>query len=370
MVSNPLRSDGVGWALQSAYRAVEDAGGGLKTAADVLKVAAQEQTYWSEYPLPLRARGEAWRHGFTSRDYVLLNLEENDPNEYLSYLDQARSVAPALNEAYMDVLRNKLAFYRATRPYVDCVPETFGTVRNGQFDAVGPGDGPERFPPVVEREGAVVVKPIAGTMGRDVYKVRHDGDAFTVNGDRHSTAELRAWVRELDGYFVSSFVEQHPFEDRICAGATNTVRILTAKDPATGELFVASAVHRFGNASTGPTDNWSGGGFAAPVDVETGELDPLVTYSAARGRREIDHHPDSGARVADTYVPEWDRIKRTVLEVARVHEEIPYVGWDVVLSADGPMVLEGNTAPHLALQQLGEGLLTDERVRRLFDQRG
>ena len=41
-----------------------------------------------------------------------------------------------------------------------------------------------------------------------------------------------------------------------------------------------------------------------------------------------------------------------------------------MLSADGPMVLEGNTAPHLALQQLGEGLLTDERVRRLFDQRG
>lgn len=337
------------------------------TVSNALTVATQEQEYWGEYPLDLSERLYAWRHGFTSRDHVLLELANNDPDGYLSYLQQARQVHPAMNEEYLDVLRNKVAFYNATRPYVDCVPELYGTIRGGEFEPSFDYSGSDTVPELVCTEGDVIVKPITGTMGRDVYHVSDDGSAFRVNDDRVSAAELRDLRGELDRHLVSEFVHQHEYADAIYPDATNTVRMLTVADPDSRVPFLASAVHRFGSDATGPTDNWSGGGFAAPIDVESGRLDRLHTYSTADGLERLTDHPVTGARVAGERIPEWDRMRSTVLEVADIHAEIPYIGWDVVLSGDGPVVLEGNAAPHLALQQLGSGLLENERVRRFFD---
>lgn len=353
--------------LRSTADIFASVGGTSDLVSNVFRVAAQEQRYWSEYPISARSRLYAWRHGFTSRDYVLLELSENDPEDYLSYLQQARLVHPAINEEYHDVLRNKLAFYRLSRPYVDCIPDVYGTISDGEFTSSVDEPDHESLSAVVDAAGDVIVKPVTGTMGREVYRIAPAAEGYTVNGSHRSAAELSTLADGLDRFLVSEFVEQHRYAARICPDSTNTIRALTVEDPETGAFFVASAVHRFGNASTGPTDNWSGGGFAAPVDIGTGRLGELRTYAPETGLRRLEEHPDSGAPVAGEQVPDWERLKSTVTDLAAVHREIPYVGWDLVLSEDGPVVLEGNAAPHLALQQLGHGLFEDDRVKRFFE---
>lgn len=54
-----------------------------------------------------------------------------------------------------------------------------------------------------------------------------------------------------------------------------------------------------------------------------------------------------------------------ILAAARM-SYIPYVGWDVVVTADGFSVIEGNDYPHLE-HQIFEPLLRDPRARGFYE---
>lgn len=332
----------------------------------VLDAAAREHRFWNEYPLPLTERFKAWRQGFSSRAYVLFELDQNDPSEYLSDIQQARYVRPALNSSYADVLENKVAFHLATAPYVDVLPTLYGTLDSGSF--VPHDADTDDFVSVVDANGRVIVKPITGMHGKGVLEIERNDGQYRINGQDVSENGLKQRVAALNDVLVTEFVDQHEYANQIWPGSANTIRVLTVKDPDRNELFVARAVHRFGASSTGPTDNWTGGGIAVPIDIETGELKRAMTYSRESGLHRLDHHPETGTRVADQTIPQWNEIKHAVLEVADVHRQASYVGWDVVLSTKGPVILEGNYAPGITTLQLGGGLLKNERVKRFFDQ--
>lgn len=331
----------------------------------------RELEVWNEYPLTLRERLHAWSYGFMSRDYALLSLDTNDPNEYLSATMQARAIAPAVTPSYAAVLENKIAFHLATAPYgPDAVPAFYGVIRDGEFDSAPGYTDATNLSGVVSLEGTTILKPATGTAGRGIQRISpREESGYLINGEEVSAAALNEHVKELDDVLVTECVQNHSYATEISPAAANTIRVLTAPDPDTGELFVASAVHRFAASGTGPTDNWSGGGCAAPVDVESGRLGQLHIHAPETGLQSLDHHPTTGTLVAGTQIPEWETVKETILEVARIHRENPWVGWDVVVTSDGAVLLEGNCAPHLALQQLGDGLLTDDRVRRYIESR-
>jgi hypothetical protein len=55
-------------------------------------------------------------------------------------------------------------------------------------------------------------------------------------------------------------------------------------------------------------------------------------------------HPESGVRIADFQLPLMDQVVAFVDQVARVVPQIQYVGWDIVVTPDGPVLVEGNWA--------------------------
>ena len=74
--------------------------------------------------------------------------------------------------------------------------------------------------------------------------------------------------------------------------------------------------------------------------------------------RFVEHHPDTGVPVVGLQVPYWD----TVLDMScRVAEAVGlgYIGVDIIVDArQGPMLLEANARPGLAIQIAnGQGLL-------------
>lgn len=89
----------------------------------------------------------------------------------------------------------------------------------------------------------------------------------------------------------------------------------------------------------------------------------LHRYGRDRGLEQRDHHPESGTRIDGIPIPQWEQVRDIALTAARMMPENPYVGWDVVVTKDGPIILEGNEAPHLVLSQFDGGLLADGRVR-------
>jgi alpha-L-glutamate ligase-like protein len=87
------------------------------------------------------------------------------------------------------------------------------------------------------------------------------------------------------------------------------------------------------------------GAVGAGIDLATG-----ITLDGVISTEVVTHHPDTTHAIAGLRVPEWD----TILDIsARCYEltGLGYIGVDVVLDRDlGPLVLELNARPGLAIQ--------------------
>ena len=91
----------------------------------------------------------------------------------------------------------------------------------------------------------------------------------------------------------------------------------------------------------------------APVDLASG-----VTNHAVRKNRFVEKHPDTGVPVVGMEVPYWNQVLELSRRVAQA-VGLGYVGVDIVIdAARGPLLLEANARPGLAIQiSNAQGLL-------------
>ena len=47
----------------------------------------------------------------------------------------------------------------------------------------------------------------------------------------------------------------------------------------------------------------------------------------------------------------WDQVREFAISVAEKYAPIKYVGWDVALSEEGPLLIEGNNGPSIEITQ-------------------
>ena len=95
------------------------------------------------------------------------------------------------------------------------------------------------------------------------------------------------------------------------------------------------------------------GAVGVGVDIKTG-----TTCAAVLRDRATDCHPDTGMSVLGLTVPHWPRILEMSEKVSRA-VGLGYVGVDIVVDHRlGPVILEANARPGLAIQIAnGQGIL-------------
>jgi hypothetical protein len=218
--------------------------------------------------------------------------------------------------------------------------------------------------------GALVIKPFDWGGGGGVHVCRYVDGKFYCNG-RPATIEgpdpfqLQRQLQKTS-CLVTEFVHQAGYSRRIFPDSTNTIRILTMRDPETQRSFVATAVHRFGNSKSAPVDNWTAGGLSAKVDIETGTLSKAVTYPRASSLEWYQSHPETGERIEGVVIPGWQNVIARILAAADAYDFLSYVGWDVVIRDNGFSVLEGNNYTGVESIQVHGGLLKDKRVAQFY----
>jgi hypothetical protein len=106
----------------------------------------------------------------------------------------------------------------------------------------------------------------------------------------------------------------------------------------------------------------------ARVDLASGVLDRAV--SIGPGNRPVwsDDHPETRAPIAGVEVPRWQEVRRLALGLCEALPFLRYVGWDIAVTAEGPVVIAGNAHPSLRLFQFYGSLLEDGPVRRFSDE--
>jgi hypothetical protein len=196
-------------------------------------------------------------------------------------------------------------------------------------------------------ETDLFVKPAVWWGGQGALAWTYAGGGEYRSGGRSWTgaevsAELERRSRERP-LVVQERLSNGPELAGLTSGALCSARILTARRPDGGVDCLLPVVRLpFGSAIV---DNFARGGLIAPVELQSGEITgPAVRLDGRCAIRTADRHPDTGETFIGFRLPHWQEAVWLALRAADVFADVPFVGWDVALLAEGPILLEGNVA--------------------------
>lgn len=112
-------------------------------------------------------------------------------------------------------------------------------------------------------------------------------------------------------------------------------------------MKIIFAAARIGSGKT-ITDNFHQGGQGVLVDLETGKL---VGNGIDKNLKESEKSI-TNIKFDGFVIPYWNEIKEMVKEAALINTNIHIIGWDVAITKNGPLIIEGNRGPGFDLVQV------------------
>jgi hypothetical protein len=295
-----------------------------------------------------------WRFGMKADKAAMYDLEAYRPDDYLS--DLQMFVSWELNKPFSLVLDSKAIFAEVFSDVVETprvIAHTNGLRLVGDLNVL---EGCRFFAkPDNEYGGRGIIRGQVAN-GRVTFSER------TMSIDNFA-AEL---LTHKQYYIITEAVEQHAEMAALFPETVNTVRVITMRDPDDGTGFVAAACQRVGSMTSGLVDNFSQYGMSFDIDLETG----TIREGRFRDGSKVTNHPDTGTPITGRRIPFWHDILDDCLRAFARCPKIQYVGWDVIVSPQGPVVLEGNSNAEVRTVQCHKPLLIDERVRRFYEHHG
>jgi alpha-L-glutamate ligase-like protein len=224
------------------------------------------------------------------------------------------------------------------------VPETYAVIeRHGDI---------RRFPELVGDRQQFVIKPASGSAGRGITVVarRDETACFSPSGTRTSYVDIRYHLSTLlsglyslggqpDRAIIEQRIIKHPAFEQVAVDGTPDIRIVLYR------CVPVMAMVRLPTRQSRGRANLHQGAVAAGIHLVTGR-----TLGGVCQNRTIAVHPDTGAPIVGMSVPCWEQLLSASMKLAEALE-LTYLGVDFVLDVDcGPVVLEANARPGLAIQ--------------------
>ena len=193
-------------------------------------------------------------------------------------------------------------------------------------------------------ESQLFIKPISGIGGKGCILIKKESLEEQI---RNYGTELL-----LNNFIHQEKINQHDSISKIHSNSVNTMRINTFLDKQ-GKCNVISALMRFGSGNL-ITDNESSGGFFIGIDLETETLKGQGKQSMEKGALVHDYHPDSKILLHGLKIP---FIKESLQLVKQAAILIPtrIIGWDIAITPQGPLIIEGNSNTSLHMADVAYG---------------
>ncbi|HEU4630923.1 MAG TPA: sugar-transfer associated ATP-grasp domain-containing protein [Gemmatimonadaceae bacterium] len=136
-------------------------------------------------------------------------------------------------------------------------------------------------------------------------------------------------------------------------GALCTLRILTFRMPGErARVLLAAYRMAVGDA---PADNFHFGGIITSVDLATGRLG-VALRRQGHVLVPVERHPDTGTPIGGFPLPCWQQAVSLAERALDAAPGLPAVGWDVAITDDGPVLVEGNLASNPDIAQAPTGI--------------
>lgn len=218
-------------------------------------------------------------------------------------------------------------------------------------------EGVENF---IKDTPGFVIKPAKGSGGKGILVITkiENGRYFKPNGSEESLSEIKRHVTDiLAGLFslggsadvavVEGLIQFDNAFDGFSFEGVPDVRVIVFKG------FPVMAMMRLSTAASDGKANLHQGAVGVGINITTGAAINAVQFDMP-----VKYHPDTNKELALLQVPKWDRL---IYLASSCYEMsgMGYLGTDMVLDRDlGPMLLELNARPGLAIQIAnGQGIL-------------
>lgn len=201
----------------------------------------------------------------------------------------------------------------------------------------------DAFYDAVKGDEKVIYKPTETAQGTGIVIIGLKGKEA-----------LRETICPLDKNAVlEQWIHQDERVSAIYAGAVNCLRVITLLND--GKFYVLASNFTFGNAGH-LIANASLNNLVCLPDLKTGviQTDAQDIYGKL-----YEVHPVSKLKFKGFQIPYWDAVLSMCEDAARRIPQVGYIGWDIAISPEGPVIIEGNTTPGYKFFQL-KGLLPEQ----------
>lgn len=304
----------------------------------------------THYKLPFFKKLKWTLRGFTVEEYYTFRLNEDNYKQFISKKERNR--LENVNPSFYATMLGKKALFEKVYGNIVNVPHVLWLSRHKTLLNTTNYLPIENTVELIKQYQKIILKPSSSVGGgTGVHLVEYQNCTFFWDHAEKAEEELVNLVKSQEEYIAVTFIEGHEYSKRIFPLSTNTIRIVTVKDDSTDEVDILFAMHRFGTNNSEPVDNISYGGLFAIIDTDTGIL------SKARSKIKISEeyaiHPDTMEPIEGVSVPNWHKVKSTVLQWHRQLPHYRFLAWDVVITKDENIsVLEINRGCDLSIQMI------------------
>jgi hypothetical protein len=215
----------------------------------------------------------------------------------------------------------------------------------------------------------VFVKAVRGkgALGAAAYSFGADGQYHARTGEALTRDALMARLIEESAQrdlLVTRRLRSHPEIADLAVESLITFRVFTCIDAA-GQPVVTHAMLRTLSKlepSWGTEEE-----FAVAVELDTGRLGRMCGDANMAPDAWWERHPKTGAAVAGRMVESWPAIAGLAVRAHRVFNGRMIIGWDLALTPEGPVVIEGNSDPDTHfLQRVHRQMIGRSRMEPLL----
>ena len=246
-----------------------------------------------------------------------------------------------LNEKWKLVEKNK--FYKILKDNEIPFPKTYFYTKNGKFYNI---EDKEITDLISFENIEMFVKSVNGSGGADV-------DIITFKSNQ----------KYSDNLIFQEMLKSHKNIYKLCpVKAVQTLRINTYYT-LHNEIEYDSYFIKLPPPNA-ISDNSYTGCIMVSIDPNTGKLQRtgFTKYGNKIGHQNITSHYNSDIKFENYQIPFWKETKILIKKLHSIFPKLRFIGWDIAITNEGPVVIEGNSVGDILFEQLVSGPFYNKKL--------
>jgi hypothetical protein len=269
---------------------------------------------------------------------------------------QTANFVPGLNA----LATNKIATAAVLGAYGLPVPPMAGLHAAGALPGPGRTSTPETLEAFLLNDLAYPAfgKPLSGIQSLGSVSLqsceKSTGLITKQDGGTIGAAELAKEIHAAyakDGYIFQPRLIPHDDVRALIGERIACLRVLTIMRPEGPAVF--RACWKIPTGKNWVDNFWRPGNLLASVDIADGAIRRVISGTGLT-MAEVYMHPDTSVRLTGVKVPLWEKVCATALAGAAAMADFGVLGWDIAVTAAGPVIIEINDTPDLIMHQISD----------------